>query len=68
MTLSKLRNYQTACAVLLLCTATAIAAPARTFLTLVNFNGTDGSLPLGPLIQASDAAMSAVACFANWIV
>jgi hypothetical protein len=43
MTLSKLRNYQTACAVLLLCTATAIATPARTFLTLVNFNGTDGA-------------------------
>jgi uncharacterized repeat protein (TIGR03803 family) len=54
MNLSKRRNYRTACAVLLLCIATAIASPAQTFLTLVNFNGTDGALPLGPLIQAAD--------------
>jgi len=54
MNLSKLRNYKSACAVLLLCTATAIASSAQTFLTLVNFNGTEGPLPLGPLIQAAD--------------
>jgi uncharacterized repeat protein (TIGR03803 family) len=57
MNLSRLRNCRTACAVLLLCTATAIASPAQTFLTLLDFNGTDGSLPLGPLTQNADGTL-----------
>jgi uncharacterized protein (TIGR03437 family) len=40
-------------AVLLLCTATAIAAHAQTLTTLVNFNGTNGSFP-NALIQGND--------------
>ena len=43
----------------LLCAATAIALPAQTFTTLVNFNGTNGSLPLeyGSLTQGLDGSL-----------
>jgi len=43
------------CAVFLFCATTAIAAPAQTFTTLVNFDdGNDGGAPLASLIQATD--------------
>jgi uncharacterized repeat protein (TIGR03803 family) len=43
-----------ACIVLVFCAATAIAAPAQTFSTLVSFDYTDGAVPLGGLVQAND--------------
>src|SRR5271167_3334981 len=36
------------------CAATAIASPAQTFNTLVNFAGTNGASPNGPLVQGTD--------------
>ena len=45
LSVSKFRHWKTACAVSLLCAATAIASPAQTFTTLVNFNGTNGAAP-----------------------
>jgi hypothetical protein len=45
-------NRAYACAVFLLCAATAIASPAQTFTTLVSFNGTDGTAPdYGSFVQ-----------------
>ena len=47
------------CAVFLFCATTAIAAPAQTFTTLVNFDdGNDGGAPLASLIQATDGNCS----------
>ena len=49
------RARRGACAALLLGAAMAIAAPAQTFTTLVNFNGTNGSLPqYMSLVQGTD--------------
>jgi hypothetical protein len=46
---------KTACAILLLCVATAMICLAQTFTTLVNFNKTDGWAPyLGSLVQGTD--------------
>jgi uncharacterized repeat protein (TIGR03803 family) len=46
---------KTACAILVLCAATAIALPAQTFTSLLRFNGTDGANPnLMVLVQGSD--------------
>jgi uncharacterized repeat protein (TIGR03803 family) len=42
------------CAILAICAATAIAAPAQTFTKLHDFNGADGTSPLGYLIQGPD--------------
>jgi uncharacterized repeat protein (TIGR03803 family) len=42
------------CIVLVFCAATAIAAPAPTFTTLVNFDGTNGGYPYASLIQGTD--------------
>jgi uncharacterized repeat protein (TIGR03803 family) len=39
------------CFLFLLCVATGIAAPAQTFKTLLNFDGTNGSSPTRSLIQ-----------------
>jgi uncharacterized repeat protein (TIGR03803 family) len=36
------------------CVAAAIAAPAQTFTTLVNFDWTNGAAPWGPLVQGKD--------------
>lgn len=41
-------------AAFLLWTASAIALPAQTFTTLVNFDGTNGADPAGPLVQGPD--------------
>ena len=47
--------WKTACALALLCAMTAIASPAQTFTTLVNFNGTDGENPFyTSLVQGTD--------------
>jgi uncharacterized repeat protein (TIGR03803 family) len=44
-----------ACALFLLCVATANALPAQTFTTLVNFDGTaNGSYPQSALVQATN--------------
>jgi uncharacterized repeat protein (TIGR03803 family) len=44
-----------ACAVLLLCAATVIAAPAQTFSSVSSFNGTDGQTPMSEaLVQGLD--------------
>jgi len=48
------RNWGSrACALLVLCVITAIAAPAQ-FNTLHSFDGTDGSTPYGALVQGID--------------
>jgi uncharacterized repeat protein (TIGR03803 family) len=43
-----------ACIVFVFCVAAAIAAPAQTFTTLVNFDWTNGAAPWGPLVQGKD--------------
>jgi uncharacterized repeat protein (TIGR03803 family) len=43
-----------ACALFLLCVATAIASPAQTFTTQYKFGGTDGSTPSAGLVQGTD--------------
>jgi len=43
--LGRFSAWRAACAVFLLCAATAIAAPAQTFNTLAKFNGNYGALP-----------------------
>ncbi len=40
--------------VLAFCIAIAIASPAQTLTTLVNFDGNNGNTPLGTLVQGSD--------------
>jgi uncharacterized repeat protein (TIGR03803 family) len=53
--MSKLSWGKTACAVALLGVATAIASPAQTFTTLVNFNYTNGASPyFMSLVQGTD--------------
>ena len=52
--MSKPNGSQTACAVLLACATTAIGLPAQTFTVLQSFNGTNGSVPLSTLVQATD--------------
>lgn len=52
---SKLGGWKTACALFLLCAATAIVSPAQTFTNLASFDGTDGSKPeYMSLIQGAD--------------
>jgi uncharacterized repeat protein (TIGR03803 family) len=46
--------WKTACAVVVLCAATAIGSPAQTFTTLANFDATTGSQPIGSLVQGPD--------------
>ncbi len=53
--MGKLNWGKTACAVVLLCAAAAIATPARTFTRLTNFNGANGAVPyLMSLVQGMD--------------
>jgi len=48
------RNWGSrACALIVLCVITAIAAPAQ-FNTVHTFDGTDGSTPYGALVQGID--------------
>jgi uncharacterized repeat protein (TIGR03803 family) len=53
---SKPNWWKTACAVCVVCAATAIALPAQTFTftTLLSFDGTDGSAPAAAPVQAVD--------------
>jgi uncharacterized repeat protein (TIGR03803 family) len=49
---------KTMVAVFLICAVSAIAAPAQTFTTLVNFDGTDGAAPMyGSLVQGTDGRL-----------
>ena len=49
--------WMTACALFLLCTATAVASPAQTFKTLVIFDGANGSDPLNmSMVQGVDGS------------
>jgi uncharacterized repeat protein (TIGR03803 family) len=54
--MSKLKStrWKTACAVVVLCAATAIASRAQTLTTLYSFGGGDGANPYASLIQATD--------------
>jgi uncharacterized repeat protein (TIGR03803 family) len=52
--MTKLNGWKTSCVLFLLFVSTAIASPAQTFTTLFNFNGTDGAMPTGNLLQGAD--------------
>jgi uncharacterized repeat protein (TIGR03803 family) len=51
--MTHLRGLKSACFVLILCTAAAVAAPAQTFTLLFTFDGKDGSDP-NSLVQGLD--------------
>jgi uncharacterized repeat protein (TIGR03803 family) len=62
--MSKLSWGKSACAVALLCVATAIASPAQTFTTLVNFNDTNGMNPYTmSLVQGTDGNLYGITEF-----
>ena len=54
--MTKLGGWKSICAVLVLCTATAISSYAQIFVTLYSFsfNSSDGNDPLGALVQGID--------------
>ncbi|HUI53282.1 MAG TPA: hypothetical protein VLX60_15970 [Terriglobales bacterium] len=56
--MTKLNPLKNACSIFLLLAATAIASPAQTFKTLVNFDGSNGSTPFSmSLIQGVDGSL-----------
>ena len=55
--LGKLNCGIRACAILVLCAATAIALPAQIFTTLQSFDGTRCAQPAAPLLQATDGKL-----------
>jgi uncharacterized repeat protein (TIGR03803 family) len=52
--MTRLRGWKSACAVSLFCAIAAIASPAQTFTTLLNFDGSNGAAPLVSLVQGLD--------------
>jgi uncharacterized repeat protein (TIGR03803 family) len=52
--MTKLNGRKTTCVLFLLLVSTAIVSSAQTFTTLFNFDGTDGALPTGNLLQGID--------------
>ena len=56
-------TLKAASAMFLLCAAMAMTSPAQTFTTLLNFDGTDGSQPLGPLTQGTDGNLYGTTIF-----
>jgi uncharacterized repeat protein (TIGR03803 family) len=54
VSMNQLSGWKTACAVFLLCAATAIGAPAQTFTTLASFYGWNGANPQFSLAQGTD--------------
>lgn len=61
--MTKLNPCKRAWGVLLLSAAIATAAPAQTFTTLANFNGSNGSTPFSPLIQGLDGNLYGTTIF-----
>jgi uncharacterized repeat protein (TIGR03803 family) len=55
--MSNLSWWKKACAVFVVCAATAIAARAQTFTTLTSFDSTDGIAPVGSLAQSTGGAL-----------
>src|SRR5260370_27974975 len=51
---SRLSDWKADFVIFVFCAATATAAPAQTFTTLLSFDGTDGSGPTGVLVQGID--------------
>jgi len=52
--MTNLNAWKMAGAVLMLCGAMAIVAPAQSFKTLAQFDGADGSYSLGSFVQGRD--------------
>lgn len=52
--MTKLGGWKSICALLVLCTVTAISSQAQTYVTLHSFNSADGNDPLGALVQGRD--------------
>src|SRR5260370_29954067 len=51
---SRLSDWKADFVIFVFCAATATAAPAQTFTTLLSFDGTDGSGPTAVLVQGID--------------
>ena len=56
-------GWRMACALFVLCTATAIVSPEQTFRTLESFDGTNGSYPTGSLVQGLDGSFYGTTLF-----
>jgi uncharacterized repeat protein (TIGR03803 family) len=52
--MSKLSSWRTICFLCAFCAAISIASAVGTFRTLVSFDGPDGEVPSGPLVQGLD--------------
>lgn len=52
--MTKVNGWKRMCLVFLFCAATTIAVGGQTFKTLVNFDGTNGAVPVAPLVQGAD--------------
>jgi len=52
--MQKKKNWVRIGAILALCVATVTASPAQTFTVIKHFNGTNGLVPFGPLVEGLD--------------